>query len=70
MIFLDIKRRCGHREEIGIAGYSGRIEDVPQPADKQKCWDSVKNAERQLCLPCLKKLSYEERRKEAQCGTS
>ncbi len=68
MIFIDIKRRCGHKEQIGIAGYSGRIEDIADPADKQVCLGSVENAENKLCLPCLKSLSHEERKKELDNG--
>jgi hypothetical protein len=64
MIFKHINRRCGHKEQIGIAGYSGEIENIANLVDKQKCWDSVKNAERKLCLPCFTKLSREDKRKE------
>ncbi len=68
MIFKNIKRRCGHEEQIGIAGYCGQVEDIDNLRDKQTVWDNIKDAESKLCLPCLKNLSHEERKKEVQCG--
>ena len=63
MIFMKIHRRCGHEEQIGIAGFSGQVEDVPEKF-QEPVVNNIKEAESKLCLPCLQGLGVEGRRKE------
>lgn len=68
MIFKDIKRRCGHEEQIGIAGFSGELHNIPTKF-QHEVMDNIKSAESKLCLPCLKALSKEAQREEMDSHT-
>lgn len=63
MIYLKIERKCGHREEIGVAGVSGTFDDIPEHL-KDACVLGVMEQEGKLCLPCFNKLPDEDKRKE------
>ena len=71
MIYMTITRRCGHEEQIGIAGSYGDFgsitkEKIREINTKYET-DVEKNIQEQkdkLCLPCLKTLSKEDQRKE------
>jgi hypothetical protein len=63
MIFKNINRRCGHEEQIGIAGFSGTLDNIPDRF-QDACLIGIMEQENRVCLPCLKKLSKEEQRKE------
>ncbi len=62
MIYMKIKRKCGHKEEIGVAGVSGVLASVPSHL-QDACLASVAEQESKLCLPCFVKLPVEEKQR-------
>ena len=72
MIYMSIKRKCGHEEKIGVAGFSGTFDNIP-PRFQDACLIGIVEQEGKYCLECFNKLPDEEKRrllKEAECGTS
>jgi hypothetical protein len=62
MIYIKIKRKCGHRDEIAIAGFSGTFENIPEHL-KDACVIGVMEQECRVCLPCFEKLPVQEKRR-------
>jgi hypothetical protein len=62
MIYIEIKRKCGHREKIGVAGFSGTFDDIPEDF-KDACVIGVMEQECKVCLPCFEKLPVQEKRR-------
>ncbi len=60
MIYMTIRRKCGHKEQIGVAGFSGGFDNIPEHL-KDACVIGVKWQEEKLCLPCFNKLPREEK---------
>lgn len=60
MIYMTIKRKCGHKEQIGVAGVSGNFNDIPEHL-KNACVIGVMEQEEKVCLPCFNKLSHKRK---------
>ncbi len=71
MVTMTIERKCGHKEKIGVMGFSGVLESIPlkyrREVEKNIQWQRDK-----LCLPCFEALPNEEKQKllkEIENGT-
>lgn len=60
MIYMKIKRKCGHEEQIGVAGFSGNFNNIPEQF-KDACVIGVMEQEAKVCLPCFNKLPYKRK---------
>lgn len=63
MIFMDIVRSCGHWEGIALAGFNGRVEDIPIQ-HKEACEKNIQSQRDKICRKCFDKLSEEDKEKE------
>ncbi len=62
MIYMKIKRKCGHSEQIGIAGFSGSLHDIDAEF-QTTVYNNIQLQKDKFCLPCFKKLPHETKQK-------